>query len=107
MQASLFRVLFRHEITSLYRNRVLVTLFTILLVLLVGALWIGSSLLGQQQRTMGRIRAHQLETQDSLTTRIRRIEAHGMRYPGFIWDDQTVASQRTARPRCGPCYKQT
>jgi ABC-2 type transport system permease protein len=96
MQASLFRVLFRHEITSLYRNRVLVTLFTILLVLLVGALWIGSSLLGQQQRTLGRIRAHQLETQDSLTARIRRIEAHGMRYPGFIWDDPTFA-YNTAR----------
>ncbi|MBJ6146434.1 DUF3526 domain-containing protein [Hymenobacter sp. BT559] len=96
MQASLFRVLFRHEITSLYRNRVLVTLFSILFVLLVGALWIGSSLLGQQQRTMGRIRAHQLETQDSLTARIRRIEAHGMRYPGFIWDDPTFA-YNTAR----------
>ncbi len=96
MQASLFRVLFRHEITLLYRNRVLVTLFSLLLGLLVGALWIGSSQLAQQQQTLGRIRAHRAATQDSLLARIRRVEAHGRRYLGFIWDDPTFA-YNTAR----------
>ncbi|SNR93701.1 DUF3526 domain-containing protein [Hymenobacter mucosus] len=102
MQASLFRVLFRHELISLYRNRVLITLFSILLVLLVGALWMGSSRLHQQQRTLGQIRAHRVAAQDSLKARIRRIEAHGMYYPGFIWDDPTYA-YNTARNE-GPQY---
>jgi len=102
MQASLIRVLFSHEIKLLYRNRVLVTLFSIILVLLVAALWIGSSMLHQQQRTIGRIQAHRVAAQDSLKARIRRIEAHGMRYPGFIWDDPTFA-YNTARNE-GPQY---
>jgi len=102
MQTSLARVLFSHEIKLLYRNRVLITLFSIILVLLVAALWIGSSMLHQQQRTMGRIQAHRVAAQDSLKARIRRIEAHGMHYPGFIWDDPTFA-YNTARNE-GPQY---
>ena len=102
MQSSIFRVLLRHELTSLYRNRVLVTLFSIILGILLTALWIGSSLLHTQQRTIGRIGAHRVEAQDSLKTRIRRVEAAGMRYPGFIWDDPTFA-YNTARNE-GPQY---
>ncbi len=102
MSASLFRVLGRHELTSLYRNRVLVVLFSLVLVLLLAALWAGSSQLHTQQRTLGRIQAHRLEMQDSLVRRIRRVEAAGMRYPGFIWDDPTFA-YNTARNE-GPQY---
>ena len=86
----------------MYRNRVLVVLFSLVLVILLAALWAGSSQLHTQQRTMGRIRAHRQEMQDSLVRRIRRVEAAGMRYPGFIWDDPTFA-YNTARNE-GPQY---
>ncbi|HET9506064.1 MAG TPA: DUF3526 domain-containing protein [Hymenobacter sp.] len=102
MPASLFPVLWRHELTSLYRNRVLVVLFSLVLVVLLAALWAGSSQLHTQQRTLGRIQAHRHEAQDSLVRRIRRVEAAGMRYPGFIWDDPTYA-YNTARNE-GPQY---
>jgi len=102
MSASLFRVLWRHELTCLYRNRVLVVLFSLVLVVLLAALWAGSSQWHTQQRTLGRIRAHRQEMQDSLVQRIRRVEAHGMHYPGFIWDDPTFA-YNTARNE-GPQY---
>lgn len=102
MPVSILRVLWRHELTLLYRNRVLVTLFSLILALLLASLWIGSSLLRQQHHTIGRIQAHGVERNDSLKTRIRRIEAHGMRYPGFIWDDPTFA-YNTARNE-GPQY---
>ncbi len=77
MSVSLFPVLWRHELTSLYRNRVLVVLFSLVLVLLLAALWAGSSQLHTQQRTLGRIRAHRLEMQDRLVRPIRRVEAAG------------------------------
>ena len=102
MQSAIFRVLLRHEVTSLYRNRVLVTLFSLILVVLLAALWIGSSQLRTGQQTIGRIQAHRQAAQDSLTARIRRVEAAGMRYPGFIWDDPTFA-YNTARNE-GPQY---
>lgn len=102
MSASIFPVLWRHELTSLHRNRVLVVLFSLVLVVLLAALWAGGSQLRTQQRTLGRIRAHRLEMQDSLVRRIRRVEAAGMRYPGFIWDDPTFA-YNTARNE-GPQY---
>jgi ABC-2 type transport system permease protein len=86
----------------LYRNRVLVVLFSLVLVVLLAALWAGSSQLHTQQRTLGCIRAHRHATQDSLVRRIRRVEAAGMRYPGFIWDDPTFA-YNTARNE-GPQY---
>lgn len=102
MPVSLTRVLFAQELKLLTRNRVLVTLFSILLLLLVAALWSGSSQLHTQQRTLERIQAHDRAAHDSLTARIRRIESHGMRYPGFIWDDPTFA-YNTARNE-GPQY---
>lgn len=48
-------------------------------MVLLAALWVGSSQLHQQQRTMGQIRAHGRTEADSLNTRLRRIEAAGMR----------------------------
>lgn len=102
MPSAVFRVLLRHELTSLHRNRVLVTLFSLILVVLLAALWTGSSQLRTQQQTMARIRAHRQAAQDSLRARIRRVEAAGMRYPGFIWDDPTFA-YNTARNE-GPQY---
>ncbi|RZK58689.1 MAG: ABC transporter permease, partial [Hymenobacter sp.] len=71
-------------------------LFSLIFVLLVAALWSGSSQLRTQQRTMGGIRAHQQADHDSLTARLHRIQGHGGRYPGFIWDDPTYA-YNTAR----------
>lgn len=91
MTASLFPILWRHELTSLYRNRVLVVLFSLVLAVLLAALWAGSSQLHTQQRTLGRIRAHRQVAHDSLVQRIRGVAAAGGRYPGFIWDDPTFA----------------
>lgn len=96
MQMSLLRVMMTHELTLLYRNRVLVSLFTLIGLVLLASLWIGSSMLHKQQRTITRIGNYQAEMTDSLTSRIRRIEANQMRYPGFIWDDPTFA-YNTAR----------
>lgn len=102
MPIFLFRVLLRQELLLLTRNRVLVTLFSLLLLILLTALWIGSSQLHKQQHTIEQIATHQRTATDSLTARIRRVEAHGMRYPGFIWDDPTFA-YNTARNE-GPQY---
>lgn len=102
MSSFFFRVMLRQELTLLYRNRVLTTLFSLLLLVLLAALWIGSSQLQKQQRTIRQIAAHERTTTDSLITRIRRVEAHDMRYPGFIWDDPTYA-YNTARNE-GPQY---
>ena len=92
----MFRILFPHELRLLYRNRVLVSLFTLIVVVLLASLWIGSSMLHKQQRTIGKINAYQAEMTDSLAKRILRIEAANMHYPGFIWDDPTFA-YNTAR----------
>jgi len=102
MTSSLFRLLLGQELKLLSRNKILATLFSLILVVLLAALWVGSSQLHQQQRTIGQIAAHGRTEADSLATRIRRIEAAGMRYPGFIWDDPTYA-YNTARNE-GPQY---
>lgn len=102
MTFSLFRLLLNQELKLLSRNKILATLFSLILVVLLAALWVGSSQLQQQQRTIGQIRAHGRTEADSLVTRIRRIEGAGMRYPGFIWDDPTYA-YNTARNE-GPQY---
>jgi ABC-2 type transport system permease protein len=102
MTTNLFRLLLHQELKLLSRNRILATLFSLVLVVLVAALWVGSSQLHQQQRTMRQIQAHGRTLDDSLQTRIQRIEGAGMRYPGFIWDDPTFA-YNTARNE-GPQY---
>ncbi|MDO7874438.1 DUF3526 domain-containing protein [Hymenobacter sp. ASUV-10] len=102
MSTSILRVLFSHELKSLYRNRVLVTLCSIILVVLLASLWIGGSLLRKQQRTIGQIGEHHRVLADSLNQRLTRIAAHGGTYPGFIWDDPTFA-YNTARNE-GPQY---
>ncbi|GAB3763021.1 DUF3526 domain-containing protein [Spirosoma pomorum] len=96
MCTPLFRVMMAHELRLLYRNRVLVSLFTLILLVLMASLWIGSSMLRKQQQTIGKIGTYQTEMADSLKNRIKRIEAAQMRYDGFIWDDPTFA-YNTAR----------
>lgn len=98
----MFTVLLRHELTLLYRNRVLVTLFSLIGLVLLASLWIGSSMFHNQQKTVGRIESHRQAMADSLKNRIRRIEASQMQYRGFIWDDPTFA-YNTARNE-GPQY---
>ena len=92
----MFSVVFRHELRLLYRNRVLVSLFTLIGVVLLASVWIGSNMLQKQQRTIGKINSYQSEMADSLTKRILRIEANSMYHPGYIWDDPTFA-YNTAR----------
>ena len=98
----MFTVLVRHELTLLYRNRVLVTLFSLIGLVLLASLWIGSSMFLNQQKTVGKIESHRQAMADSLQSRIRRIEANQMQYRGFIWDDPTFA-YNTARNE-GPQY---
>lgn len=91
MNASVLRVIWQHERTVLSRNRILLTLSSLILLMLISSLWIGSSMLHKQQQTIARIGAYQSELTDSLKTRIERIRANGMVHPGFIWDDPTFA----------------
>jgi len=102
MRIPVFRILFKHEIRILVRNKVLVSLFSLIFIILISAIWIGSSMLDKQQKTAVKIRKSETEMVDSLKTRISRIEAHDMIYPGFIWDDPTFA-YNTARNE-GPGY---
>lgn len=102
MRLPLINILFRHELKILSRNRVLVSLSALIIFILVSALWIGSSMLRKQEQTIIKISQSEKESLDSLKTRIKRIEAHQMVYPGFIWDDPTFA-YNTARNE-GPNY---
>ena len=95
-QKSISRVVFDHELKTLLRNRVLTTLFALIVLILLAALWTGSSMVRKQRQTLGKIDAYKAEITDSLTNRIRRIEANNMMYRGFIWDDPTFA-YNTAR----------
>ncbi|MDQ1090097.1 DUF3526 domain-containing protein [Siphonobacter sp. SORGH_AS_1065] len=96
MKLSIARVVLDLELKILSRNKVLLALFAIMLVMLLSALWIGNSMYRKQEQTIGKIKAHEAEMLDSLKTRIRRIEANHRVYPGFIWDDPTFA-YNTAR----------
>jgi len=102
MRLPVINILFKHEIKILSRNRVLVSLCTLIIFILVSALWIGSSMLRKQERTIAEIKKTDRQITDSLKTRIKRVEANGMFYPGFIWDDPTFA-YNTARNE-GPKY---
>ncbi|MCF2447006.1 ABC transporter permease subunit [Dyadobacter sp. CY345] len=102
MKLSVFNILFNHEIKILSRNKVLVSLFSLIILILISSLWIGSSMLQKQQETIGKITQTETAMTDSLKTRIKRIEANQMVYPGFIWDDPTFA-YNTARNE-GPKY---
>jgi ABC-2 type transport system permease protein len=102
MKLPVFKILFKHELKILSRNRVLVSLCTLIIFILLSALWIGSSMLRKQEETIVKINKTDMEITDSLKTRIKRIEANHMRYPGFIWDDPTYA-YNTARNE-GPKY---
>jgi len=102
MKLPVINILFRHELKTLSRNRVLLSLSTLIIFILVSALWIGSSMLHKQQETIVKIDHTEKESADSLKTRIRCVQANGMVYPGFIWDDPTFA-YNTARNE-GPKY---
>jgi ABC-2 type transport system permease protein len=102
MRLPVINLLFKHELKVLYRNRVLVSLCILILLIMLSALWIGNSMLNKQKRTIEKIKKYDVEITDSLKTRIRRIEANHMIYRGFIWDDPTFA-YNTARNE-GPKY---
>jgi|GEM_PF-1704886 len=102
MKLAVINILFKHEFKVLSRSRVLVSLSTLIVFILVSALWIGGSMLHKQERTIVKIKNTEKEITDSLKTRIKRVEANGMVYPGFIWDDPTFA-YNTARNE-GPKY---
>lgn len=102
MKFPVINILFKHELKILSRNRVLVSLCTLIVFILVSALWIGSSMLHKQEGTIAKIAATDKAMTDSLKTRIKRVEANHMIYPGFIWDDPTFA-YNTARNE-GPKY---
>jgi ABC-2 type transport system permease protein len=102
MKLPVINILFKHELKILSRNRVLISLCTLIIFMLLSALWIGSSMLNKQKKTIEKIAASDLEITDSLKTRIKRIEANHMIYKGFIWDDPTFA-YNTARNE-GPKY---
>jgi ABC-2 type transport system permease protein len=102
MKLPIVHILLKHEIRILSRNKVLISLFSLIIIILISALWIGSSMLHKQQETISKIKASETEITDSLKTRISRVEANGMVYPGFIWDDPTFA-YNTARNE-GPKY---
>lgn len=102
MKLPVFTILFKHELKILSRNSVLVSLSTLIIFILLSALWIGSSMLHKQEQTIVKIKQTDQEITDSLKTRIKRVEAHHMVYPGFIWDDPTFA-YNTARNE-GPKY---
>jgi ABC-2 type transport system permease protein len=102
MRLPVINILFKHEIKILSRNRVLVSLCTLIVFILLSALWIGSSMLKKQEQTIIKIKTTDKAITDSLKTRISRVEASGMIYPGFIWDDPTFA-YNTARNE-GPKY---
>jgi ABC-2 type transport system permease protein len=96
MKLPVVKILFKHELKILSRNRVLFSLCVLIVCMLVSALWIGSSMLHKQEQTITKIEETEKESRDSLKTRIKRIEANHMLYPGFIWDDPTFA-YNTAR----------
>lgn len=102
MNRSIVKVVLQHELKILSRNRVMIALFAIIVVMLLSALWIGNNMLVKQRDTIEKINRHEAAMKDSLETRIRRVEAAGMVYPGFIWDDPTFA-YNTARNE-GPRY---
>lgn len=99
---NILSILFKHEIRILLRNRVLISLCSLIIFVLISALWTGSSMLHKQERTIAAVEQSEKEITDSLKTRIRRIESNDMVYPGFIWDDPTFA-YNTARNE-GPGY---
>ncbi|WPQ66193.1 DUF3526 domain-containing protein [Chitinophaga sancti] len=92
----MLRIIIKHEIKLLLRNKVLVYLFTIIFFILLASLWIGSSMYKKQLGTIQKIKQYDTEITDSLRQRIHRIESNLMVYPGFIWDDPTFA-YNTAR----------
>jgi len=96
MKTPVFTILFKHELKILSRNKVLVSLSMLIILTLVSALWIGSSMLHKQEQTIVKINQADLEITDSLKNRIKRVERNNMVYPGFIWDDPTFA-YNTAR----------
>lgn len=98
----MLRIITKHEIILLLRNKVLVYLCTIIFFMLLSSLWIGGSMYKKQLRTIDKIHAYSNEITDSLKQRITRIEANNKVYPGFIWDDPTFA-YNTARNE-GPQY---
>jgi len=102
MKLSVIRILFKHELRILSRNKVLLSLSILIIFILLSALWIGSSMLRKQEQTISKIQSSEKEMLDSLKTRIKRVEANNMVYPGFIWDDPTFA-YNTARNE-GPNY---
>ena len=102
MKLPVVKILFKHEIRILVRNKVLVSLISLIIIILISSLWIGSSMLHKQEQTISKIQQSESEMTDSLKTRISRIEADHMVYPGFIWDDPTFA-YNTARNE-GPKY---
>jgi ABC-2 type transport system permease protein len=102
MKIPVFKILLKHELKTLGRNRVLVSLSGLILIILISALWIGSSMLSKQEQTILKIKQTDREITDSLRTRIKRVESNKMVYPGFIWDDPTFA-YNTARNE-GPKY---
>ncbi|MCD8539240.1 MAG: hypothetical protein LRY55_05355, partial [Leadbetterella sp.] len=89
-------VIFTQELKIMTRNRVLLVLSVIIGAMMLSSVWTGSSMLKKQEDTLAKIRLHEEEMTDSLKARIRRVEAAGMVYPGFIWDDPTFA-YNTAR----------
>lgn len=96
MNMAIVKVIWHHELKIWLRNKVLITLFGVMLVMLLSALWVGNSMLKKQENTVRKIAQYEAEMADSLKTRIRRVEAIDMVYPGFIWDDPTYA-YNTAR----------
>lgn len=102
MKLPVIKILFKHELKILSRNKVLISLCALIIAILVSSLWIGSSMLHKQEQTITKIKDTDREITDSLKTRIKRIEANHMIYPGFIWDDPTFA-YNTARNE-GPKY---
>jgi len=102
MKLPVVKILFKHELKILSRNRILVSLSTLILFMLLSSLWIGSKMLHRQEQTIEKIKSSEREISDSLKVRIKRVEANDMVYPGFIWDDPTFA-YNTARNE-GPKY---
>jgi ABC-2 type transport system permease protein len=96
MNLAVVNIIYKHELKTLGRNKVLVSLCTLILLILLSALWIGGCMLQKQEQTIVKIKQTDREITDSLKTRIRRVEANHMIYPGFIWDDPTYA-YNTAR----------
>jgi len=87
----LFRLILAHEAKILGRNRVLVALFGILLLLLLSTLWAGHVLLHRQQTTLATLARQEQRSVTRMKQRIRQTEQHRGVYPGYIWDDPAFA----------------